>query len=157
MAGRRKTRRTTQVDASSDREGAEHDQLEDGNADHTSPAPAPGQLHGDLDFTTLSALLPGINLESPTGDAISTIYRFILNQHDELDAKDHELDSLRADLEKKEIETDQLIQDRESNEKEMENSLENIQNELKQVRQERDEFGAPQVFKLLIHVLIPTY
>ena len=149
MAGRRKTRRSTHVDNSSDREGAEQDQLEDGTdhpAEQSSPVLAPTQLPGDMDFSTLSTLLPGIDLQSPTNDAVLTIYRLVLDQHTQLETKDHELENVRADLEKKEIEADQLLQDHESNEKELESNLEKLQNELKQTKQERDDFSTPCFF-----------
>ncbi|KAI0081625.1 hypothetical protein K474DRAFT_1635534 [Panus rudis PR-1116 ss-1] len=96
----------------------------------------------DLDVELLSNLLPDVNLESPSPDAIVSLYRLVLSQSAEIDATQRELEEARAEAERKEVELDQALQDKETSTKELESTLETVQNELKQVKQEKDEIAA---------------
>lgn len=95
----------------------------------------------DVDLEALSELLPDTNITSPTVDVIVTLYRRILAQASEVNDFQRELDEARAEVEKKDVELDQALQDRESMSKELEASLETVQDELKHMKQERDELG----------------
>nr|UPW42857.1 nucleoprotein MLP2 [Hypsizygus marmoreus] len=98
----------------------------------------------DVDLETLSDLLPGTNLTSPSSDTIVTLYRLILAQALEGRSITQELDEARAEVEKKDVELDQALQDRESLSRELEGSVESLQSELTQVKQERDQLVASQ-------------
>ncbi|KAF5382472.1 hypothetical protein D9615_003024 [Tricholomella constricta] len=98
----------------------------------------------DVDLDSLSELLPETNLNSPSPDTIITLYRLLLAQALEGRSIAQELDEARADVEKKDVELDQALQDRESLSRDLESSLESVQNELSQVKRERDQLAVSQ-------------
>lgn len=95
----------------------------------------------DIDTDFLSSLLPDVSLESPSPDAIVSVYRLVLTQATDYDATKREVEELQAEVERRDVELDQALQDKETATKELESSLETTQNELRQVRQEKDELG----------------
>lgn len=113
------------------------------------PSPVPAQeqttfsvvIPEDVDFDLLSNLLPEMQLDSPSPEAIVSLYRLIAGQASEIDATTRELEGTKAEVERKDIELDQALQDRESASRELETTLENVQNELRQVKQEKEEIG----------------
>lgn len=98
-------------------------------------------LPADIDVEALSNLLPGESLESPTQESLEKIYRTLLDQALQLDATTRQAEELAAEIEKKDVEVDQAYQDKENDKKEFESSVENVANELKAVKDERDELG----------------
>ena len=82
-----------------------------------------------------------MNLESPSPDAIVALYRLVQTHSADLDATQREVEELKAEVEKREVELDQALQDKETATKDLESSLEAAQNELRQVKQEKDELG----------------
>ena len=95
----------------------------------------------DIDTEFLSNLIPDVNLESPSPDAIVALYRLVQSHSADLDATQREVEELKAEVEKREVELDQALQDKETATKDLESSLEAAQNELRQVKQEKDELG----------------
>lgn len=95
----------------------------------------------DIDHEELAALLPDVDLHSPSPEAIVTFYKLLLAQAADLDASQRQLDEAHGETEKKEVELDQALQDRESATKELEGSVESLQEELNLVKRERDELG----------------
>ncbi|THH00176.1 hypothetical protein EW026_g2304 [Hermanssonia centrifuga] len=83
-----------------------------------------------------------MQLDSPSPEAIVSLYRLIAGQASEIDATTRELEGTKAEVERKDIELDQALQDRESASRELETTLENVQNELRQVKQEKEEIVA---------------
>ncbi|KAF9255642.1 hypothetical protein L218DRAFT_1081738 [Marasmius fiardii PR-910] len=101
----------------------------------------------DFDLDALSNILPediDIDLNSPSPDAIVSLYQLLLSQSSSLDDTQRQLDESRAEAEKKEVELDQALQDRERQSKDSETQLEIIQDDLKQVKRERDELLSSQ-------------
>ncbi|KAI0338862.1 hypothetical protein BDW22DRAFT_1362157 [Trametopsis cervina] len=111
------------------------------------PSPAPPQawtvhIPEDVDFDLLSALLPETQLDVPTPETIVSLYRLIVAQASETDANQKELEEIRAEVQRKEVELDQALQDRETASNELESVSEGLQNELRQVKQEKEEIVA---------------
>lgn len=98
-------------------------------------------LPADIDVEALSNLLPGESFESPTQASMEKIYRVLIDQALQLDATTRQVEELAAEIEKKDVEIDQAYQDKENDRKELESSVENVTNELKAVKAERDELG----------------
>lgn len=96
----------------------------------------------DIDLDTLSNLLPETSITSQSPEGIIELYRRLVDLASKLDVAVRERDEDRADVERIEVELDQALQDKEALSKELEGSAENLQAELKQVKQERDELGA---------------
>ncbi|KAG6850340.1 hypothetical protein H0H93_014613 [Arthromyces matolae] len=101
-------------------------------------------LPEDVDLEALNDLLPETDLTSPSSDTIITVYRLLLAQALEGRSIALELDEARADLDKKEIELDQALQDKETAARDLDETLGGIQNDLNQVRQERDQLVLSQ-------------
>jgi len=99
-------------------------------------------LPSDIDLDALSTLIPGESLEAPSEDTILHLYRTLLVHVTQVDAVTREVEELRAEAEKKEVELDQAYQDRENDKKELENLADNLQKELRIIKDERDELGA---------------
>lgn len=95
----------------------------------------------DVDLESLSDLLPGISLTSPSPEAIIALYRLLLVQALEGRSITQELDETRAEVEKKDVELDQALQDRESMSRELETSLESVHSQFNQMKDERDKLG----------------
>ena len=100
-----------------------------------------GTLPDDVDFAALTALLPDISLESVSAENVVACFRVILTQMDQVDAKDKEIDELKALTEREEVEFDQALQDRESSMKDLETQNEKLQAELGRVKKENGELG----------------
>ncbi|KAG5646523.1 hypothetical protein DXG03_003290 [Asterophora parasitica] len=98
----------------------------------------------DVDLELLSELIPDTNLHSPSPENIVTLYRLIVTQAWEGRSVVEELDGARAEAQKKDVELDQALQDKESSSRDFESSLEGLQNELGQVKRERDELAVSQ-------------
>lgn len=96
----------------------------------------------DVDLESLSDLLPGISLTSPSPEAIIALYRLLLVQALEGRSITQELDETRAEVEKKDVELDQALQDRESMSRELETSLESVHSQFNQMKDERDKLAA---------------
>lgn len=99
------------------------------------------EIPDDIDVDALQNILPDTSLASPSSDAIVSLYRLLLAQVEENDATHRELEEAQAEGERKDVELDQALQDKESQAKEYEASFDTLQNELKEVKQERDQFG----------------
>lgn len=126
---------------------AEADAPEDQPMHEASPPPSQPTftvaIPDDLDTEYLSGLLPDeINLDAPSPEDISVLYRVLISHALDLEASQRELEETKAEVERKDVELDQALQDKESGTQELEKALDNVQNELKQVKQERDEIGA---------------
>jgi nucleoprotein TPR len=128
MKTRRKSKATAQ---------AEHD-ADGSQADENTNTI---EIPDDIDLESLQNILPDISLTAPSPDSIVSLYRLLLAQVEEADATQRELEEARAEAEKKDVELDQALQDRESQTKDLETSLDIVQNELKEVKQERDQLG----------------
>lgn len=124
----------------------EADAAESSQTHEASPAPTqPGfvvAIPDDLDTELLANLLPEVNLDAPSQADVVALYRLLVAQASESDALQVELEETKAEVERKDVELDQALQDKETGTKELEATLENVQNELKQAKQERDEIGA---------------
>ncbi len=92
----------------------------------------------DIDLDVLSSLLPDMSLETPSVDTILALYRLVLDQVADIDTKQQDLDEARAEGEKKDVELDQALQDRETLTSDLDTQIHSLQDELKQVKQERD-------------------
>jgi nucleoprotein TPR len=128
-----RTRRKARV-ATDDHEGDTS-----GMADESYPFVV--SIPEDVDLDSLSDLLPGTSLTSPSPEAIIALYRLLLAQALEGRSITQELDEARAELEKKDVELDQALQDRESMSRDLETSLESVHTQLNQMRDERDQLG----------------
>lgn len=95
----------------------------------------------DVDTATLSNLLPGTNITSPSSECIVSIYRLLIGQRLELEDSQEALENAQAEVQRKDVELDQALQDRETGMKETEAQVEAAQEELKKVKLERDELG----------------
>ncbi|KAJ7643915.1 hypothetical protein FB45DRAFT_711103, partial [Roridomyces roridus] len=92
-----------------------------------------------IDLDVLATLVPEASITTQSPDGIVDLYRRLVDLASKLDTAVRERDEDRADTERMEIELDQVVQDKEALAKELEGSSENLQAELKQVKQERDE------------------
>lgn len=98
-------------------------------------------LPSDIDIDTLSSIIPGEPLETPTEDTVLHLYRTLLALAAQVEAATRQVEDLRAEAGKNEVELDQAYQDRENDKKELETFVDNLQKELKSVKTERDELG----------------
>lgn len=113
-------------------------------------------LPSDIDVDTLSALIPGEPLETPTEDTVLHLYRTLLAHVAQVDATTRQVEDLRAEAEKKEVELDQAHQDRENDKRETEIIVDNLQKELKSVKASRDEHGMRNVDLVVIVTLLTS-
>ncbi len=95
----------------------------------------------DLDLDYLSRLLPDFSFETPSPDAVLSLYRFVVSQALDLDGAHRDLDESRAEVERKDIELDQALQDRESSVSSLETQVKSLQEELAKVKGERNTLG----------------
>jgi len=95
----------------------------------------------DFDLEYLSRLLPDFSFESPSPEAVLSLYRFVVSQAVDLDGALRDLEVSRADAERKDIELDQALQDRESSVSSLETQVKLLQEELTKVKEERNTFG----------------
>jgi nucleoprotein TPR len=103
----------------------------------------------DLDLEYLSRLLPDFSFETPSPDAILSLYRFVVSQAVDFDGSLRDLEESRAEVERKDIELDQALQDRESSVSSSETQIKSLQEELARVKEERSTFGK-SVARLLL-------
>jgi nucleoprotein TPR len=89
----------------------------------------------------LSRLLPDFSFETPSPDAVLSLYRFVVSQAVELDGALRGVEESRAEVERKDIELDQALQDRESTVSPLETQVKSLQEELAKVKGERNTFG----------------
>ncbi len=158
MPPRRKTRKAAQAEAQAEAEEAENTSQQ---GDTMSPGPSAtsklflGTLPDDVDFAALTSILPDISLETVSAENVIACFRVLLTQLDQSDAKDKEIDELKAQAERAEVEYDQALQDRESSIKDLETSNETLQSELGRVQKENGELGASCVFNIFFLFLRP--
>jgi nucleoprotein TPR len=95
----------------------------------------------DLDLEYLSRLLPDFSFETPSPDAILSLYRFVVSQAVDFDGSLRDLEESRAEVERKDIELDQALQDRELSVSSLETQNKLLQEELAKVKEERNAFG----------------
>lgn len=95
----------------------------------------------DIDIEYLSRLLPDFSFETPSPDAILSLYRFVVSQAVDYDGALRDLEESRAEVEKKDIELDQALQDRESSVSSFETQVKSLQEELAKMKEERNTFG----------------
>jgi nucleoprotein TPR len=95
----------------------------------------------DLDLAYLSKLLPDFSFETPSSDAVLSLYRFVVSQAVDLDGALRDLEESRAEVEKKDVELDQALQDRESSVASLETQVKSFQEELAKVKEERNTLG----------------
>jgi nucleoprotein TPR len=95
----------------------------------------------DIDLEYLSRLLPDFSFETPSPDAVLSLYRFVVSQAVDLDGSLRDLEESRAEVERKDIELDQALQDRESSVSSLETQVKSLQEELAKVKEERNTFG----------------
>jgi nucleoprotein TPR len=95
----------------------------------------------DIDLEYLSRLLPDFSFETPSPDAVLSLYRFVVSQAVDLDGSLRDLEESRAEVERKDIELDQALQDRESSVSSLETQVKSLQEELAKVKEERSTFG----------------
>ena len=129
-----KTRRKSKAAAAAAAQGAA--------TRENSPAVFTVEIPEDIDFESLTAQLPDVNLANPSPETIAAIYRFFVEQVEQTEFVQRELEETRADIERKDVELDQAIQDRETATSGMETVLDRVQKELSQVKQEKDALGA---------------
>jgi len=99
------------------------------------------QLPDDVDLETLSRFLPDVPFETPTPDAVLSLYRLVLSQAADLDGAVRDLEDSRAENERKDVELDQALQDRESSVSSIEAQIKTLQEELGKLKQERNTLG----------------
>jgi nucleoprotein TPR len=102
----------------------------------------------DLDLENLSRLLPDVSFETPSQDAVLSLYRLVVSQAVDLDGSIRDLEESRAENERKDVELDQALQDRESSVFSLEVQVKTLQEELTKVKQERNTMGESE-FTLL--------
>ena len=119
-------------------------------AESVAPSDAPASpskvefsvsIPDDLDLEYLSRLLPDVSYESPSPDAVLSLYRLIVTQAGDLDSALRDLEESRAENERKDVELDQALQDRESSVSSLDVQVKALQEELVRVKQERDTLG----------------
>ena len=105
----------------------------------------------DLDLAYLSKLLPDFSFETPSPDAVLSLYRFVVSQAVDLDGALRDLEESRAEVEKKDVELDQALQDRESSVASLETQVKSFQEELVKVKEERNTLGKSiaMIYRLL--------
>jgi len=125
-------------------------ELDTETAESVAPSDAPASpskvefsvsIPDDLDIEYLSRLLPDISYESPSQDAVLSLYRLILTQAGDLDGALRDLEESRAENERKDVELDQALQDRESSVSSLDVQVKALQEELTRAKQERDTLG----------------
>ena len=72
-------------------------------------------------------LLPDFSFETPSPDAVVSLYRFVVSQAIDLDGSLRDLEESRAEVERKDIELDQALQDRESSVSSLETQVKSLQ------------------------------
>ena len=102
----------------------------------------------DLDIGYLSRLLPDFSFETPSPDAVLSLYRFVVSQAVDLDAALRDLEESRAEAERKDVELDQAYQDRESSVSSLEAQVKSFQEELAKVKEERNTLGKSEATPL---------
>lgn len=125
------TRRTSKLPGTVDDEEARSNAE---NKSHSFTVPIPE----NFDLDGLTSLVPDLDVHSPSPDALLNLYQILLEQSGLIESCQHEVDDLRAEAEKKDVELDQALQDREQASKETEHQAEHLQEELNQVKLERD-------------------
>jgi len=133
-------------------------------AESVAPSDAPASpskvefsvsIPDDLDLEYLSRLLPDISYESPSPDAVLSLYRLIITQAGDLDGALRDLEESRAENERKDVELDQALQDRESSVSSLDVQVKVLQEELARVKQDRDTLGESEArFSTDIHPII---
>ncbi|KAH9936573.1 uncharacterized protein B0H18DRAFT_974482 [Fomitopsis serialis] len=142
-----KTRRKSKAAAAAAAEAAA---TQENSTRENSPAPTPAThdatmtvvVPDDVDINVLSGLLPEIDLQMPSPDAIVALYRLVAAQASDNDATQRELEEARADIDRKNVELEQALQDKESASAELESTLDSVRRELEQVKREKDELAA---------------
>lgn len=129
-----KTRRKSKVEH-------EHEAVSQATEENAPNTISDLEIPSDIDIESLQSILPDVSLTSPSPDSILSLYRLLLAQVENADAIQREIEEARAEAERKDVELDQALQDRESLTNDLEKSLDSLQNELKEVKQERDQFG----------------
>jgi len=105
----------------------------------------------NLDLEYLSKLLPDFSFETPSPDAVLSLYRFVVSQGVDLDSSLRDLEETRAEVERKDVELDQALQDRESSVSSLEVQVKSLQEELTKVKAERSTLG------MSVHTLLGGY
>ncbi|KAH9992148.1 hypothetical protein BJV77DRAFT_1067895 [Russula vinacea] len=100
------------------------------------------QVTDDLDLDYLSRLLPDFSFETPSPDAVLSLYRFVVSQAADLDGALRDLEESRAEVERKDVELDQALQDRESSVSSLETQVKSLQEELVKVKEERNTLAS---------------
>ena len=95
----------------------------------------------DLDLEYISRILPDFSFETPSPDAVLSLYRFVVSQAVDLDGALRDLEESRAEVEKKDVELDQVLQDLESSGSSLEAQVKSLQEELTKVKEERNTLG----------------
>jgi nucleoprotein TPR len=95
----------------------------------------------DLDLDYLSRLLPDFSFETPSPDAVLSLYRLVVSQAADLDGALRDLEESRAEAERKDVELDQALQDRESSVSSLEAQVKSLQEGLTKVKEERNTLG----------------
>jgi hypothetical protein len=73
--------------------------------------------------------------------ATGSLYWFAISQAVDLDGALHDLEVLRAEVERKDIELDQALQDHKSSVPSLETQVKSLQEELANVKEDRNTFG----------------
>lgn len=129
-------------------------------AESVAPSDAPASpskvefsvsIPDDLDLEYLSRLLPDVSYESPSQDAVLSLYRLIVTQAGDLDSALRDLEESRAENERKDVELDQALQDRESSVSSLDVQVKALQEELARVKQERDTLGESEATLVNAH------
>lgn len=107
----------------------------------------------DLDLEYLSRLFPDFSFETPSPDAVLSLYRFVVSQAGDLDHTLRDLEESRAEVERKDIELDQALQDRESSVSSLETQVKSLQEELAKAKEERNTFGKSVAMILGVSVI----
>lgn len=96
----------------------------------------------DVDAEVLSGLLPEFAADAPSAEQVVNLYRLVIAQAEELDAKQQTIDETQAEVAKKDVELDQALQDKETQSQELDALIQSLQDELKDVKNERDKLCA---------------
>lgn len=97
----------------------------------------------DIDVSALQTLLPGLDAVNPSPDSIIALYRTILQQASIIEELSQERDSARAEASRFEVELDQALQDQEIQTTQIKSNLEEVQNELAEVKRQKEQLGKP--------------
>ena len=106
-------------------------------ATHTFKFPSPvGGVPFDLDFGPCIFFTVAYALVS-----ILALYRLVVDQAADLESKQQTADEARAEVEKRDVELDQALQDKETLSNDMDGQIQSLQDELKELKQERDKLS----------------